>query len=115
MRILLLILTVLLLPALAQPPESREPLDPAVQAVLKSVKEKFEDQRQDLQVRLKAKRLELATLLKQDNVEKAAVKAKLDEILVLDKGQIVERGKHEELLRHNGIYLKMWETATIFN
>jgi len=40
---------------------------------------------------------------------------KMDEILVLDKGQIVERGKHEELLRHNGIYLKMWETATIFN
>jgi ATP-binding cassette subfamily C protein CydC len=34
---------------------------------------------------------------------------KMDEILVLDKGQIVERGKHEELLRQKGRYHKMWE------
>lgn len=40
---------------------------------------------------------------------------KMDEILVLDKGQIVERGKHAELLRQKGLYHKMWETATIFN
>jgi len=40
---------------------------------------------------------------------------KMDEILVLDKGQVVERGKHEELLRQKGLYHKMWETATVFN
>jgi len=40
---------------------------------------------------------------------------KMDEILVLDKGQIVERGKHAELLRQKGLYHKMWEMATIFN
>jgi len=36
---------------------------------------------------------------------------KMDEILVLDKGQIVERGKHKELLRHKGLYHKLWKTS----
>lgn len=31
-----------------------------------------------------------------------------DQILVLDKGQIVERGKHEELLAMDGAYASMW-------
>jgi ATP-binding cassette subfamily B protein len=31
-----------------------------------------------------------------------------DEILVLDKGQIVERGTHHELLRQAGLYASMW-------
>lgn len=31
-----------------------------------------------------------------------------DEILVLDRGQIVERGRHEELLEKNGAYASMW-------
>jgi ABC-type transport system involved in Fe-S cluster assembly fused permease/ATPase subunit len=34
----------------------------------------------------------------------------VDEIIVLKEGQIVERGRHEELLRHNGIYRHMWDT-----
>lgn len=36
---------------------------------------------------------------------------KMDEILVLDNGQIVERGKHEALLRQKGLYHTMWETS----
>ena len=32
-----------------------------------------------------------------------------DEILVLDRGQIVERGDHPTLLRRNGRYAKYWE------
>ncbi|TGE36167.1 thiol reductant ABC exporter subunit CydC [Desulfosporosinus fructosivorans] len=36
---------------------------------------------------------------------------KMDEILVLDHGQIVERGNHEELLRQEGLYHKMWVTG----
>jgi ABC-type transport system involved in Fe-S cluster assembly fused permease/ATPase subunit len=31
-----------------------------------------------------------------------------DEILVLDKGQIIERGSHPELLAQNGVYAAMW-------
>lgn len=31
-----------------------------------------------------------------------------DEILVLDRGQIVERGRHAELLAKNGAYASMW-------
>jgi len=40
---------------------------------------------------------------------------KMDEILVVDKGQIVERGKHEALLRQKGLYHKLWVTQTIFD
>lgn len=31
-----------------------------------------------------------------------------DEILVLDKGRIVERGTHQSLLAENGVYSRMW-------
>jgi ABC-type transport system involved in Fe-S cluster assembly fused permease/ATPase subunit len=31
-----------------------------------------------------------------------------DTILVLDQGQIIERGSHSELLHHNGLYALMW-------
>ncbi|HZK56598.1 MAG TPA: thiol reductant ABC exporter subunit CydC [Desulfosporosinus sp.] len=34
----------------------------------------------------------------------------MDEILVLDKGEMIERGKHEELLQQKGLYHKLWET-----
>ncbi len=31
-----------------------------------------------------------------------------DQILVLDKGEIVERGTHDQLLAHGGLYASMW-------
>ncbi len=33
---------------------------------------------------------------------------KMDRILVLDKGQIVEQGTHAELVKHKGVYAKLW-------
>lgn len=39
----------------------------------------------------------------------------LDEILVLNKGKIVERGNHEELMKNGKLYKKLWETADIFS
>jgi ATP-binding cassette subfamily B protein len=35
--------------------------------------------------------------------------AKLDRILVLDNGQLVEDGTHDELLDHNGTYARLWK------
>jgi ATP-binding cassette subfamily B protein len=32
-----------------------------------------------------------------------------DEIIVLDRGRIVERGRHAELLARNGLYADMWQ------
>ena len=31
-----------------------------------------------------------------------------DQILVMDKGRIIERGSHRELLARNKIYAQMW-------
>jgi len=36
-----------------------------------------------------------------------------DEILVLDHGQVVERGSHAELLRGSGAYADMWRSQAI--
>jgi len=38
----------------------------------------------------------------------------MDEILVLDRGRIVERGRHQELMRRGGLYRRMWELQNRF-
>ncbi|HCR29886.1 MAG TPA: ABC transporter ATP-binding protein [Opitutae bacterium] len=35
-----------------------------------------------------------------------------DQIVVLDKGQIIEKGMHEELILQGGHYARLWETQT---
>ena len=35
-----------------------------------------------------------------------------DKIIVLDNGQIIEQGCHEELLACGGIYAQLWEAQT---
>ena len=32
-----------------------------------------------------------------------------DEILVMDQGEIVEKGNHEQLLAQKGLYYQLWE------
>ncbi|CUB02186.1 ABC transporter ATP-binding protein [Marinomonas fungiae] len=34
--------------------------------------------------------------------------AAMDRLIVLDKGRIIEQGSHDELIRHKGIYAKLW-------
>jgi ABC-type multidrug transport system fused ATPase/permease subunit len=34
----------------------------------------------------------------------------MDEILVMDSGRIVQRGRHAELLRADGLYRQMWDS-----
>ena len=36
----------------------------------------------------------------------------MDRIVVLEKGQIVESGSHEELLKSDGMYRKLWDLQT---
>ena len=35
--------------------------------------------------------------------------ARMDRLVVLDRGRIVEQGTHDELLRHNGHYAALWQ------
>ncbi len=39
----------------------------------------------------------------------ALVVARMDQLVVLDRGQIAEKGTHQELLRRNGIYARLWQ------
>ena len=34
--------------------------------------------------------------------------ARMDRLIVLERGRIVEEGSHDELLRHGGLYAELW-------
>jgi ATP-binding cassette subfamily B multidrug efflux pump len=34
--------------------------------------------------------------------------AAMDRLVVLDRGRIIETGRHDELLRHGGLYASLW-------
>lgn len=72
--------------ALAQPPgELQMGLSPAQARILRNIHFKYEGRQQDVQMRLQARRLELAQLLRGGDVDKSVVSAKLDEILELER------------------------------
>jgi ATP-binding cassette, subfamily B, bacterial len=35
--------------------------------------------------------------------------ARMDRLVVLDRGEVIEQGTHEELLRHQGTYARLWQ------
>ena len=39
--------------------------------------------------------------------------AAMDRLIVMDKGKIVEQGKHDELIAQNGMYKKLVEMQSI--
>ena len=38
-----------------------------------------------------------------------SVAATCDRVLVMDKGEVVQEGKHQDLVNENGLYKKLWE------
>ena len=38
-----------------------------------------------------------------------SVAATCDRVLVMDKGEIVQEGNHEDLVQENGLYKQLWE------
>jgi len=74
------------LPLLAQPDEDPEAgLSTKQIRALRAIRNRYQGRLQDLQMRLESRRLELAQILQQEEVEKAAVVSKLDEIMNLER------------------------------
>ena len=73
--------------ALAQalPEEESLQLSPPQARALKRIRSRFEGRLQDLQMQLEGRRLELAQMIRSDSADKASVKAKLDEIINLER------------------------------
>ena len=44
-----------------------------------------------------------------------SVAATCDRVLVMDKGIIVQEGKHKDLVSQNGLYKKLWERELATN
>ena len=60
-------------------------LSPRQSRALRQIRSRFEGRLQDLQMRLEGRRLELAQMIRSDGADKASVKAKLDEIINLER------------------------------
>jgi uncharacterized membrane protein len=71
--------------AWAQPDAGDARLSAAQRQALRGIRQRYEGRRQDVQLRLQTRRLELAQMLRQDGADKPALQNKLDEILELEK------------------------------
>lgn len=45
----------------------------------------------------------------------APLTGKMDEILVLSQGKVIERGRHTDLLQMDGYYRKMWDLDSLID
>jgi hypothetical protein len=71
--------------ARALPEEDGLQLTSGQAQALRRIRWRFEGRLQDVQMRLQGRRLELAQMIRSDNTDKATVKAKLDEIIELER------------------------------
>lgn len=71
--------------AQALPEEDGLQLTSAQARNLRGIRARFEGRLQDVQMRLEGRRLELAQMIRSDNADKATVKAKLDDIINLER------------------------------
>ena len=44
-----------------------------------------------------------------------SVAANCDRVLVMDKGEIVQEGKHKDLVKDSGLYKQLWERELVAN
>ena len=44
-----------------------------------------------------------------------SVAATCDRVLVMDKGEIVQEGNHNDLIKENGLYKQLWERELATN
>ncbi|UKI51314.1 MAG: hypothetical protein L6U99_01685 [Clostridium sp.] len=69
-----------------------------------SVDTRTEKRIQDAMVKLMANRSSIIIAHRLSTIQDA------DLIIVLDHGEVVESGNHNELLNHNGVYKKLYDT-----
>jgi len=62
-------------------------LSPKEKSAMRSIREKYQDQRDEINLSMEEKKLELVKLLKQDPPNKPLIKQKINELIILEKAR----------------------------